>query len=163
MPGSVLDRVRVLLVDDRAELRVLVRTMLNEIGFHNVECAAEGGEAYRRFVTHPAGLVITDLRMAPLDGLALTRMIRTAPESPNRGVPILMLSGELTETSVTAARDAGATDFLCRPFSTDTLFNHLCQLIQKPQPFVESPTYIGPSRRRRPPNPPGQERRRFVW
>jgi CheY-like chemotaxis protein len=163
MSGSVLDRMRILLVEDHAELRGLMRAMLGEIGFTNVEAAAEGGEAYRRFVKRPAALVITDLRMAPLDGLSLVRMIRTAPESPNRTVPIMVLSGDAALESVRAARDAGATDFLARPFSTDTLFTHLCRILRKPQPFVETSSYVGPSRRRRPPNPPGEERRRFVW
>ncbi len=163
MPASVLDRVRILLVEDRGELRTLVRTMLGEIGFNTVETAAEGGEAYRRFCAHPADLVITDLRMKPLDGLSLTRMIRSAPESPNRAVPILVLSGDSTEDAVSAARDAGATDFLTRPFSTDTLFHHLCRIIQKPRPFVQTSFYAGPNRRRHPPKPPGMERRRFVW
>jgi len=97
MSGSVLDRVRVLVADDRAELRTLLRDMLSEIGFNNVESAADGGDAYCRFLAQPAGLVITDLRMAPVDGLALTHMIRTAPDSPHRAAPILMTSGEAEE------------------------------------------------------------------
>jgi CheY-like chemotaxis protein len=148
MAASVLNRIRILLADDQSEMRMLARQMLSEIGFTNVELAADGSDAYRRFVLNPASLVITDLQMAPVDGMALVRLIRTGPDSPNRFVPIMVLSGNTDEQTVETARDAGINDFLAKPLSVDTLYRHLETLIARPQKFVRSGSYFGPNRRR---------------
>ena len=128
-------------------MRTLARTMLGELGFANVEAAADGDEAYRKFLAQPASLVITDLSLDAVDGIELVRRIRT--ESPNPFVPIIMLSGEAELDAVLRARDAGANDFLVKPVSIDTLYTHLYSVLAHRRSFVKSETYFGPDRRHR--------------
>lgn len=156
---SVLSRVRVLVADDQAEMRRLARQMLTEMGFSNLELAHDGADAYRKFVIHPAALVITDLHMVPIGGLELIRRIRTAPDSPNRYVPIIVLSCNSDADTVELTRDAGINDFLAKPLSVDTLYKHMEALIARPQKFVQSANYFGPNRRRHTPSPRAVERR----
>ncbi|HEY1721421.1 MAG TPA: response regulator [Magnetospirillaceae bacterium] len=159
MAPSVLHRIRIILADDQAEIRALGRQMLAELGFTNVECAVDGYDAYRKFVMKPASLVITDLSMSPVDGLELIRLIRTAPDSPNRYVPIIVLSCNTDEESVAQARDAGINDFLAKPMSLNTLYSHLEALIARPQNFIKTGSYFGPNRRRHIPAQRVHERR----
>jgi DNA-binding response OmpR family regulator len=160
MPASALDRLHILIVDDHAELRALLRTMLLEMGLGSVDMAAEGGEAYRKFVDAPAGLVLADLHMKPLDGIALTRMIRTARDTPNAFVPVMLISGDTDHNTVMEARDAGANDFLCRPFSGETLFAHIVKVIEKPRHFIKTREFFGPDRRHQAKPIAGFDRRR---
>ena len=159
MATSILNRIRIILADDQAEIRTLGRQMLADLGFINVECASDGYDAYRKFVAKPASMVITDLNMMPVDGLELIRRIRTAPDSPNRYVPIIVLSCNTDEESVSLARDAGINDFLAKPLSVNTLYTHLETLIARPQKFIRAGGYFGPNRRRHIPTPRAQERR----
>ncbi|HEY1721422.1 MAG TPA: response regulator [Magnetospirillaceae bacterium] len=151
--------IRILAVDDLIETRDLTREMLGAIGFRRVETARNGEDAYRRFVLNPAALVVTDLRMGPVDGLQLTRLIRTAPDSPNRFVPIMVLSCITDVETIGRARDAGVNDFLAKPLAIATLRTHLEWLIERPAKFVRSGTYFGPDRRLHAPTPRLHERR----
>lgn len=144
---TLFRRIRILAVDDLAETRDLTREMLRAVGFHKVETARSGEDGYRKFILNPASLIVTDLRMAPMDGLAFTRMVRAAPDSPNRFVPIVVLSCLTDPETVHCARDAGANDFLAKPLRLETLRTHLAALIARPARFVRSPTYFGPDRR----------------
>jgi CheY-like chemotaxis protein len=152
--------MRILAVDDKIETRAMMKEMLSAVGFHRVETARDGEDAWRRFVLNPAALVVTDLEMTPVDGLQLSRLIRMAPDSPNRYVPVVVLSCNTDSDTVQAARDAGVNDFLAKPLSIDTLYNHLEMLITRPQKFVQSKTYFGPDRRLHRPAPRTAERRR---
>ena len=110
-----MDRMRplVLVVDDRSPSRDLVRDELVEAGFDVVE-AADGEAGWTVFLDHSCDLVVTDLRMPRLDGMGLLRRIRST-ESPNAGVPVILLTAYGTLSLATAAGQAGATD--CFPFN----------------------------------------------
>jgi CheY-like chemotaxis protein len=160
MGSSVLNRIRILVADDRAEVRQMARSMLADLGFTNVDSASDGYDAYRKFVLKPASLVITDLEMAPVNGLELIRMIRTGPDSPNRYVPVVVLSCNTDADTVERARDAGVNDILAKPLSINTLYTHIEALVARPQRFVRAVHYFGPDRRRHVPTQRAAERRR---
>ncbi|MBY0431421.1 MAG: response regulator, partial [Rhodospirillales bacterium] len=75
--------------------------------------------------------------------------IRTAKDSANPMVPVIVLSGETRLTKVMAARDAGMTEFLAKPISAKTFYARLLSALEKPRPFVKALSYFGPDRRRR--------------
>jgi CheY-like chemotaxis protein len=87
--------------------------------------------------------------MAPMDGLALTRFLRTSPASPDPFLPIIMITGFADRERVHAARDAGVTEFLVKPISAAALFSRIYSIIANPRPFVRIGGYFGPDRRRR--------------
>ena len=86
--------------------------------------------------------------MEPLDGLDFVRLVRTAKDSPNPYVPIIMLSGYTEYRRVTEARDAGINEFLAKPISARALYLRFASIIDNPRPFIRTKSYFGPDRRR---------------
>ena len=125
-----------------------------------VRQASDGAEALRSLREAPADIALVDLNMAPLDGVAFTRAVRTAPDSPDVYLPIIMLTGHVDRERVMAARDAGVTEFLLKPLTLANLIGRMEAVIHRPRPFVRTATYFGPDRRRRAdPDHPGPHRR----
>jgi CheY-like chemotaxis protein len=138
-------KVRFLVVDDNAHMRRLVRTLLHGFGcrdVHEAEDGAAGIQAHREF---SADVVITDWVMPIMDGIELTRAVRTGP---NPYVPVVMLTGFSERSRVLRARDAGVTEFLVKPLSARSLYRRLVSVIANPRPFIETKDYLGPDRRR---------------
>ena len=93
--------------------------------------------------------------MSPMDGIELTRMIRRHQLSPNRMVPIILITGYSAWPRVEEARDAGVTEFLVKPFTAHDLARRVAHVINKPRDFIETQDFFGPDRRRRNPTDSG--------
>lgn len=116
VPGAAARRAqaRLLVVDDLGEIRLCVRDMLDEAGFHVVDEAASGHDALRLLEGARYDLIITDWHMPDLDGLGLLRALRAQPGRP----PVVVMSG------CRALRDAlpaGADALLAKPFTFEQL------------------------------------------
>lgn len=144
-----LDAVRVLVVDDNAHMRSIVSTMLHSFGIRMIREAKDGAEAVEVLRRWPADLAICDFLMEPTDGVAFTREVRTAPDSPNPYLPVVMLTGHSELTRVVDARDAGVTEFVVKPLTAKALVDRINAVIFHPRPFIRTKTYFGPDRRRR--------------
>lgn len=140
---------RILIVDDMPPMLTLTSSILRIFGFENVETATDADEAFTTFCKFDPDLVITDWQMEPYDGLELVRKMRTSQMSPNRFVPVIMMTGYSHRIRVEASRDAGVTEFLVKPFKAKDLYARIEQLIEKPRQFVEAEEFFGPDRRRR--------------
>ena len=104
--------LHVLLVDDNAQMRFLVRCLLRAGGVTRISEAETAAEAFHILRGAPVSLVLVDWRMQPIDGLSFTRMVRLNTDSPNPYIPILMLTAHTEVSRVAAARDAGVTGFV---------------------------------------------------
>ena len=105
-------------------------------------------------------LMIIDRTFDDEDGLDLVRRVRTPSMSPAAFRPILMLTASAERSVVAAARDAGVTEYLAKPFTAAGLLDRVHTMIGRPRPFVQSADYFGPDRRRRTdPDYKGVERR----
>jgi CheY-like chemotaxis protein len=147
----------VLVVEDGAFIRSVLTGALRSLGVGTVHAVGSGAEAVRFFeerrVALPPGMapvdvVITDLLMPDVDGLMLLRWIRSSPRSPDKFLPVLMLSGAADRQYVEQARDLGANDFIAKPFSAGTVGARLLLAIARPRRFVLAHGYFGPDRRR---------------
>lgn len=163
-----LERCSVYLVEDNAYIRNILQGLMRRVKFGRVTTANNGAEAieyFKELHKQPLGrpptfdLVISDLVMTPINGLLFLRWIRTAKESPNRFIPFVMLSGAADEDYVSAARDLGVTEFLAKPFSVESVYRKVLEVIDYPRQFVTTQSYFGPDRRRRNDPPPRQDRR----
>jgi len=110
-------RGRVLLVDDNADLRLYMSQILES--HYQVETAVDGQEALQRALESPPDLVLSDVMMPRLDGLGLLRGLRADPRT--RNLPIILLSARAGEEASIEGLDAGADDYLTKPFSTREL------------------------------------------
>lgn len=143
-----LDKAQILIVDDMHPMLSLTRSMLKAFGFKHIFVASNGQEAFDIVCKEDPDLIITDWIMEPMDGLELTRMIRRDRRAPNPYVPILLMTGFSAKNRVENARDAGATEFLVKPFSAMDLYKRVHQIIENPRQFVEVDEFFGPDRRR---------------
>jgi two-component system, OmpR family, KDP operon response regulator KdpE len=124
---------RILVVDDEAGIRKVVRDAL-ERGGHDVETAADGAEALARFEEGAFDLVITDWNMPELDGFELVRRVRKSS-----AVPILMLTVRQQERDKVRLLDAGADDYVTKPFGVAELVARVGALLRRRQARGEAP------------------------
>ncbi len=104
------DRLRVLVVDDNLHIRTLVSAVLHAFGVTTVLEAANGEEAWKVLTENRCDLIFVDWVMEGMSGLEFSAKVRTAPDSPNQFVPIVMITGHTSPERVHAARDAGVNE-----------------------------------------------------
>jgi DNA-binding response OmpR family regulator len=147
MDEARLARLSVLIVDDSVHMRGLLKRLLGLHGIRYTADAIDGHTAMKQLQAHNFDLVLVDLEMQPMNGIEFTRQLRHGAIS-NR-VPVIMISGHTERHHVKDARDAGVNEFLVKPVTPKNLFGRISEVFDRPRPFVSSPGYIGPERRRK--------------
>lgn len=157
-----LAKLNVLVADRNHRTASLVQRILFSFGFRSMDVTTNGESVVALLRSRHYDILILELDMEPVDGIALVKAIRNAKDDARipRDIPILMLTAKSDKESVIAARDAGITEFVAKPFSAKTISNRIVRIIDSPRAFVESASYTGPDRRRRGEPPPGVEDRR---
>lgn len=154
--------VNVLIADADACLAQAVIHNLRAMGFVHVSHVRSSEDAIQAIRSQAIGFLITEWDIKGSNGVKLVRYLRTSPDSPNRSLPIIMLTGRGEISDVEAARDVGITEFVVKPFSAQTLFKRIQQMVDNPRGFVITKSYIGPERRRRGAAPTGVKERRIL-
>ena len=149
METTDLRALSVLLIDDNANMRRVITTILKSAGVRKIYEADDGLGALRIFQSKEIDIIFTDLVMHPVDGLAFVKWARTSTASPNRFVPIIIMTGHATQRTLNEARMAGVTEFLAKPLTARTVMHRINEIINNPRPFVQAKAYFGPCRRRR--------------
>jgi DNA-binding NarL/FixJ family response regulator len=129
-------------------MRFLLRSLLRAGGVRHVAEAQTADDAFAFMRQADVDLVLVDWCMQPVDGITFTNRIRRGPDSPNPLVAIVMISAHSERSRVEGARDAGVNGFLVKPISTRLLFDRVSAALSDTRPFVRSPSYFGPDRRR---------------
>ena len=111
--------MNVLIVDDYKTMLRIIRNLLKQIEFNNVEEASDGADALAKLRTGNFGLVISDWNMAPMTGLDLLRSVRG--EEKLKRIPFIMVTAESKTENVIAAKQAGVSNYIVKPFNADTL------------------------------------------
>jgi len=142
------NKLRFLIIDDNPHMRRILRTLLHGFGARDVIEAEDGAGGLEAFGQGTPDIVFIDWAMPIFDGLELIQMIRQPGGNSNPFVPIIMLTGHTERTRVTAARDAGITEFLAKPISAKGLYQRVFSIVAHPRPFIKTATYFGPDRRR---------------
>jgi CheY-like chemotaxis protein len=140
--------LNVLVADSNQYMLKIIRAMLRGFGISNIREASDGAVALEELNMHLIDIVIADYALETLNGVELIELVRGAEDSPNRFVPIIMLSAYTEKWRIEAARDAGVTEFLSKPLCANDLYLRLIEVIEKPRQFIRTNRYIGPDRRR---------------
>src|SRR5579862_323057 len=109
-------------------MRILLRSLLLALGVGKVYESADGASGFVALRDRRPDFVLTDLTMKPVDGIEFTRKIRLSEDSPNPYVPIIMVTGHTERPRVEAARDAGVSEFLAKPITTQSLMLRLVEI-----------------------------------
>jgi two-component system, chemotaxis family, chemotaxis protein CheY len=120
-------RLAILVVDDYATMRKIVRQLLKQIGFSNVHEAADGSEALALMRDGGFGLVISDWNMEPMTGLALLREVRA--DARLKDTPFIMVTAESKTENVVVAKQSGVSNYIVKPFNAETLKNKIATVL----------------------------------
>ena len=121
--------LKFLVVDDFSTMRRIVRNLLKELGFNNVEEAEDGAIALGRLKSGGIDFVVTDWNMPNMDGLTLLQTIRATPNLKH--LPVLMITAEAKKENIIAAAQAGASGYIVKPFTAGTLSEKLNKIFEK--------------------------------
>ena len=110
----------ILLVDDYQTMVRILRNLLKQIGYENVDEAPNGQAALDMIRSKDYGLIISDWNMEPMTGIELLQKVRAA-EGPSRATPFIMITAESKADNVVAARKAGVDNYLVKPFTAQAL------------------------------------------
>ena len=119
--------MNVLIVDDYATMLRIVRALLTQIGFVNVDEARDGGEALRMMRSKKFGLVISDWNMEPMTGIELLRQVRQ--DDKLSATPFIMVTAESKTENVVEAKKAGVSNYIVKPFNADTLKHKIASIL----------------------------------
>jgi two-component system, chemotaxis family, chemotaxis protein CheY len=109
----------ILVVDDYQTMVRIIRNLLKQIGFENVDDAANGEEALRKIREKSYGLIISDWNMEPMTGFQLLQKVREMRGASD--IPFIMVTAESKTDNVVAARRAGVSHYIVKPFNAATL------------------------------------------
>jgi len=121
--------MKFLVVDDFSTMRRIVRNLLKELGFTNVDEAEDGQIALQKLNSLPFDFVVTDWNMPNMDGLTLLQNIRATPSLKH--LPVLMITAEAKKENIIAAAQAGASGYIVKPFTAATLSEKLEKIFEK--------------------------------
>ncbi|HUD87627.1 MAG TPA: response regulator [Xanthobacteraceae bacterium] len=109
----------VLVVDDYSTMVRIIRNLLRQLGFANVDDASDGSAALEKMHVKRYGLVISDWNMEPMTGYDLLRQVRADPSLGE--IPFIMVTAESKTENVIAAKKAGVNNYIVKPFNAQTL------------------------------------------
>ena len=144
-----LTELSFLVVDDNTHMLSIIKTLLKGFGIRRIHEATDAADAFEEIRATHVDVIILDYALDTLDGIEFAQLVRTAKDSPNPYLPIIMLTAHSERYRVEEARDAGITEFLCKPICATDLYKRIIEVVEHPRSFVKMGSYFGPDRRRR--------------
>lgn len=121
--------IKFLVVDDFSTMRRILRNLLKELGYLNVDEAEDGNSALLKLRRDPFDFLITDWNMAGMDGLQLLKEVRL--DTNLCKLPVLMVTAEAKRENIIAAAQAGASGYIVKPFTAATLDEKMGKIFEK--------------------------------
>ncbi|EON18843.1 chemotaxis regulator [Cupriavidus sp. GA3-3] len=121
--------LKILVVDDFPTMRRIIRSLLNELGFSNIEEAEDGAIGLEKLRDGRFQFVISDWNMPNMDGLTMLQTIRSDPTLAK--LPVLMVTAEARKENIIAAAKAGANGYVVKPFTAATLEGKITRIFEK--------------------------------
>jgi len=165
-----LRNFNILLAEDFEFMQQLVTGMLRAFGVGQIIVCPSGNEA-RGLISVMAAAKTPDMKMVDIvladwmmpdgSGLELIKWIRNHKSDKVKFLPVIMLSAFASEDVVKSARDIGANESLVKPVSGEKLASRILSVIDHPRPYIKSPDFFGPDRRRKNVPIKGEDRRKL--
>lgn len=119
--------MNVLIVDDYATMLRIVRNLLKQIGFNNIDEATDGSQALQMMKSKKFGLVISDWNMEPMTGIQFLREVRN--DDSLKPTPFIMVTAESKAENVAEAKKAGVSNYIVKPFNAETLKQKIASVL----------------------------------
>ncbi len=120
-------KMPILIVDDYKTMLRIIRNLMKQLGFDNVDEAMDGSAALRILREKPYSLVISDWNMEPMSGMQLLQEVRA--DTKLKAMPFIMITAESKTENVVAAKEAGVSNYIVKPFNAATLKTKLQAVI----------------------------------
>ncbi|MFV8781581.1 chemotaxis response regulator CheY [Microbulbifer sp. SA54] len=121
--------MKILVVDDFPTMRRIIRSLLKELGFNNVDEAEDGQEGLAKINAGGFEFIVSDWNMPNLNGLDMLKQIRA--NDATKALPVLMVTAEAKKDNIVAAAQAGANGYIVKPFTAATLEEKLNKIFEK--------------------------------
>jgi len=121
--------MRILVVDDFSTMRRIVKNVLKQIGYSNIDEAEDGADALNKLRSRHYDFVVSDWNMPNLDGLEMLKQIRA--DEQLKGLPVLMVTAEAEKEKVVTAIRAGVNNYIVKPFTAETLKQKIEQIYER--------------------------------
>ena len=119
--------MNVLVVDDYQTMLRILRNLLRQLAFNNVEEATDGEVALQKLRENNIGLIISDWNMEPMTGIELLREVRA--DEKLKKTPFIMITAESKSENVIAAKEAGVSNYIVKPFNAETLKGKMANVL----------------------------------
>ncbi len=119
--------MQILIVDDYKTMLRIIRNLLKQLGFNNVDEAMDGSAALQKLRDKEFNLVISDWNMEPMSGLQLLKEVRA--DVKLKETPFIMITAESKSENVIAAKEAGVSNYIVKPFNAATLKGKLASVL----------------------------------
>jgi len=122
-------KIKILVVDDFSTMRRIVKNVLKQIGFENIEEAEDGSQALAKLKTGGFSFMVSDWNMPNMDGLELLKSVRKDPAL--KDLPILMVTAEAEKDKVVTAIQAGVNNYVVKPFTAEVFKEKMDRIFEK--------------------------------
>ncbi len=122
-------KIKILVVDDFPTMRRIVKNILKQLGFENIEEAEDGAQAYSKLKSGGFGFVVSDWNMPNMDGLSFLKSVRSDPEL--KDIPFLMVTAEAEKDKVIEAIKSGVSNYIVKPFTAEILKEKMERVFEK--------------------------------
>jgi len=125
----VQKNMKILIVDDFPTMRRIIKNLLKDLGFENVDEAEDGVIGLEKLRNGSFDFVVSDWNMPNMDGLTMLQQVRADPNLSS--IPVLMVTAEAKKENIIAAAQAGASGYVVKPFTAATLEEKLNKIFEK--------------------------------
>jgi two-component system chemotaxis response regulator CheY len=122
-------KMKIMVVDDFSTMRRIVKNVLKQLGYENIEEAEDGAQALAKLKAGGYGFMVSDWNMPNMDGLDLLKAVRKDPDLKN--LPILMVTAEAEKDKVVAAIQAGVNNYVVKPFTAEVFKEKMDRIFEK--------------------------------
>jgi two-component system chemotaxis response regulator CheY len=145
---AMMERTKVLIVDDEYYTRKVIRTLLLAMGCTKIHEASDGASGLEAIRSLAPDVVLLDWEMPGIDGAEFVRRVRSPEAFPLPNVPIIMLTGHGERSRVMEAVRLGVHEFLLKPVSSNALQARILSVLTKPRNMIRRGAYYGPEPRK---------------
>ncbi|MGE0642082.1 MAG: chemotaxis response regulator CheY [Nitrospira sp.] len=120
--------MKILVVDDMVTMRKIVKNILKQLGFNNIEEAENGQEGLQKLRSGTFGFVVSDWNMPIMTGIDMLRAIRA--DDKLKTIPVLMVTAEAQQSNLIEAVQAGVSNYIVKPFTAETMQEKLAKIFK---------------------------------
>ena len=139
--------LNILVIDENPHSSKILQDALRWLGFRNLVIADGVSNTFERLKINAVDLALVELNMIEFDGIEFTKIVRNSEDSPNRKLPIILVTSDTRIQRIHQAIKAGVEAVLAKPVRPDVLKYYVNHLINNPLEYVQSKSYFGPCRR----------------